>query len=92
MDTAVPPRVSVSVTRVHASRGRRLAEKLGLRDRPRTVEIQWEADAPTEGSTAASVTLDLRDRPSGTWRVSITVDGDTRGVATATRDLIIANR
>ena len=92
MDAALPPRVAVSVARVHASRGRRLAEKLGLRDRPRTVEIQWEADAPAEESTAASVTLDLRDRPTGTWRVSITVDGDSRGRATTTRDLIIDNR
>ena len=92
MEAAVPPRVSVSVTRVHASRSRRLAEKLGLRDTPRTVEIQWEADTPAERSTAGSVTLDLRDRPSGTWRVSITVDGGARGAATATRDLIIENR
>ena len=92
MNAASPPRVSVSVARVHATRGRRLAEKLRLRDRPRTVEIQWEADTPAEHSTAGSVTLDLRDRPAGTWRVSITVDGGARGSATTTRDLIIANR
>ena len=92
MDAVSPPRVAVSVARVHASRGRRLAEKLGLRDRPRTVEIQWEADARAEETTAASVTLDLRDRSPGPWRVSITVDGGTRGTATTTRDLIIADR
>jgi hypothetical protein len=92
MDATLPPRVSVSVARVQASRGRRLAEKLRLRDRPRAVEIQWQADAPTEESTAASVTLDLRDRPSGTWRVSITLDGGTRGAATTTRDLILEKR
>jgi hypothetical protein len=86
------PRVMVSVARVRASRTRRLAEKLGLRDEPQSVEIEWETDAPATRSAAGSVTLDLRDRPAGTWRVSITVAGAGGGTASSARDLIIEAR
>jgi hypothetical protein len=86
------PQVTVSVSRVRASRARRLAEKLGLRDEPQSVEIQWETDAPAARSAAGSVTLDLRDRPAGTWRVSITVTGGGGGTASAARDLVIDGR
>jgi hypothetical protein len=86
---AAAPRVTVSVSRVRASRARRLAEKLGLRDQPRRVEMQWDTDAPAGRTATGSVTLDLRDRPAGTWRVSITVAGAGGGTASAARDLII---
>lgn len=85
------PRVTVSVSRVRASRARRLAEKLGLRDAPQTVDILWETYAPA-GRPAAGVTLDLQDRPPGTWSVSITVTGATGTSATATRHLVIEDR
>jgi hypothetical protein len=39
LGAAAVPRVTVKVSRVRASRARRLAEKLGLRDEPQTVEI-----------------------------------------------------
>jgi hypothetical protein len=86
------PRVTVNVSRVRASRARRLAEKLKLRNQPHSVEIQWETDAPAGRTTTGSVTLDLRDRPPGTWRVSITVTGPTGGTASAARDLVIEAR
>lgn len=87
-----PPRVTVSVSRVRASRARRLAEKLGLRDEPQTVEMQWETDAVPAATAVGSVTLDLRDRSSGTWRVSITVTAPDGAKATAHRDLILGSR
>lgn len=87
-----PPRVTVSVARVRASRARRLAEKLGLRDAPQTVEMQWETDAVAAPTAVGSVTLDLRDRSSGTWRVSITVTAPGGAVATARRDVILGSR
>jgi hypothetical protein len=90
--TADRPRVTVSVSRMRASRTRRLAEKLGLRDEPQTAQIQWETDAPVARSAAGSVTLDLRDRPAGTWRVSITVTEGGGGTASAARDLVIDGR
>jgi hypothetical protein len=86
---AIPPRVAVTVSRVRASRARRLAEKLGLREEPQTVEMAWETDAPADRTTAGSVTLDLRDRPAGTWRVSITVTGAAGATASAARDLVL---
>jgi hypothetical protein len=86
------PQLTVSVSRVRASRARRLAEKLRLRDEPQSVEIQWETDAPAGRSAAGSVTLDLRDRPAGTWRVSITVTAAGGGTASAARDLVIQGR
>lgn len=82
------PRVSVSVSRVRASRARRLAEKLGLRPEPQTVEMAWETDAPEGRTAAGSITLDLRDRSPGTWRVSVTFAGGGT-TATTSRDLII---
>jgi hypothetical protein len=85
------PRVTVSVSRVRASRARRVAEKLGLRNAPQTVDIVWETFAPA-GRTAAGVTLDLQDRPPGTWRVSITVTGATGRSEIAARDLVIEDR
>lgn len=92
LDLDEAPRVSVAVSRVRASFGRRLAEKLGLREEPQTIEMQWATDAPATTRAAGSVTLDLRDRPSGTWRVSVTVADASGRAATATRDLVIENR
>jgi hypothetical protein len=92
VEAATAPQVTVSVARVRASRARRLAEKLGLRDEPQRVEMQWETDAPAGRTAAGSVTLDLRDRPAGTWRVSITVAGSGRGTASTVRDLVIEPR
>ena len=89
IESAETPHVTVNVSRVRASRARRLAEKLRLRDEPQSVEIQWETDAPATRTAAASVTLDLRDRPAGTWRVSITVAGTGTRTASAARDLVI---
>jgi hypothetical protein len=89
---APAPRVMVRVSRVRASRARRLAEKLRLRDAPESVEIQWDTDAPAAGITAGSVTLDLRDRPTGTWRVSITVTGAGGETASTARDLVLEAR
>jgi hypothetical protein len=83
------PRVTVSVSRVRASRVRRLAEKLRLRDEPQTVEIEWETDTFAAQRTSASVTLDLSDRSSGTWRVSVAVTGADGQSATAFRDIVI---
>ena len=91
-EDAVVPRVAVTVERVRASRARRLAEKLGLRDEPQTVEMAWATDAPAGRTAAGSVTLDLRDRPAGTWRVSITVTGPGGATARASRDLILGTR
>ena len=85
------PRVRVSVSRVRAPRARRVAEKLGLRDAPQTIDIVWETYAPA-GRTAAGVTLDLQDRPPGTWRVSITVTGAAGVSAVTDRDLVIQAR
>jgi hypothetical protein len=86
LEAGTLPRVAVSVSRIRASRARRLAEKLRLRGEPQAVHADWAADAPQ--AAAGSLTLDLRDRPAGTWRVSITV---TAGAATATaqRDLVL---
>ena len=86
------PRVAVSVSRVRASRARRLAEKLRFRDEPQTVEMAWETDAPAGRTAAGSVTLDLRDRPTGTWRVSITVTGPEGVTARSARDLVLDAR
>ena len=86
------PLVSVAVSRVRASFGRRLAERLGLREEPQTIEMEWATDPPAATRAAGSVTLDLRDRPSGTWRVSVTVTDALGRVATATRDLVIDDR
>jgi hypothetical protein len=86
------PRVSVAVSRVRTSFGRRLAEHLRLREVPQTIEMHWATDAPAAPVAAGSVTLDLRDRPSGTWRVSVTVADSSGRAATATRDLVIENR
>ncbi len=86
LDSAMLPRVTVSVSRVRASRARRLAEKLGLREEPQPVQMQWQTDAP---AAAGSVTLDLRDRPAGTWRVSITVALPDGVIATANRELVL---
>lgn len=86
------PRVTVRVSRVRAPRARRLAEKLGLRDEPQTVEMEWETDAPAANTAIGSVTLDLRDRSSGTWRVSITVTASDGTTATARRDLVVGSR
>lgn len=83
------PRVSVAVSRVRTSFGRRLAERLGLKEEPQTIEMQWATDAPAATRAAASVTLDLRDRPSGTWRVSVTVTDTLGRSVTSTRDLVI---
>lgn len=87
-----PPRVAVTVSRVRASRARRLAEKLRLRDEPQRVEMAWETDAPAGRTAAGSVTLDLRDRPAGTWRVSITVTGPGGTTASSARDLVLGAR
>jgi hypothetical protein len=89
---AVVPRVAVTVERVRTSRARRLAEKLGLRDEPQTVEMAWATDAPAGRPRAGSVTLDLRDRPAGTWRVSITVTGPGGATARTSRDLVLGDR
>jgi hypothetical protein len=86
LGSAMPPRVIVSVSRLRAPRARRLAEKIGLRDEPQTVEMGWETDAP---AGSGSVTLDLRDRPAGTWRVSITVALPDGTVASADRELVL---
>ncbi|MGQ0715256.1 MAG: hypothetical protein ACT4PJ_16275 [Gemmatimonadaceae bacterium] len=83
------PRVTVTVSRVRASFGRRLAERLGLRDEPQTVEMHWETDAPASHSTAGSVTLDLRDRPTGTWRISVSVTAAGRTAAGTSRNIVI---
>jgi hypothetical protein len=83
------PRVTVAVSRLRASRIRRMAEKLGLRDEPQTAEMEWETDTPAAQRTAASVTLDLRDRPAGTWRVTIAVTGGGGEAASTSRDLVI---
>src|SRR5688572_26409964 len=92
LDPAMLPRVTVSVSRVRASRARRLAEKLGLRDEPQTVEMEWETDAPAAHTAVGGVTLDLRDRPLGTWRVSITVATPDGRTATAERELVLRAR
>jgi len=89
---AVMPRVTVNVSRVRASRARRLAEKLGLRDEPQTVQMEWETDAPAGRTAAGGVTIDLRDRPAGTWRVTITVSGPGGVTASTARDLVLAGR
>jgi len=89
---AVMPRVTVIVSRVRASRARRLAEKLGLRDEPQTVQMAWETDAPAGRTAAGGVTIDLRDRPAGTWRVTITVSGPGGVTASTARDLVLADR
>jgi hypothetical protein len=86
------PRVTVAVARVRTSFGRRLAERLGFREEPQTIEMQWATDAPAATRAAGSVTLDLRDRPSGTWRISVTVTDSSGRAATATRDLEIESR
>lgn len=86
------PRVTVSVSRIRASRARRLAERLGLRNEPQTVHADWAADAPQAQASSGSLTLDLRDRPAGTWRVSITVTAGDRNTATATRELVLGPR
>jgi hypothetical protein len=83
------PRVTISVSRVRASRVRRLAEKLRLRDEPQTVEMEWETDTPAAQRSSGSVTLDLSDRPAGTWRVSVAVTGAHGEGATAFRDIVI---
>jgi hypothetical protein len=82
------PRVTVSVSRIRASRARRLAEKIGLRAEPQTVHADWAADAPSAETAAGTLTLDLRDRPAGTWRVSITVTAGDGHTATTTRELV----
>jgi hypothetical protein len=87
-----PPRVTVTVSRMRASRARRLAEALGLRDTPQTVQMEWETDAPAGRAAAGSVTLDLGDRPTGTWRLSVTVATAAGGTATASRDVRLAPR
>lgn len=92
LDTATLPRVTVSVSRVRASRVRRLAEKLGLRHEPQTVQMHWETDAPAARTAVGGVTLDLRDRPSGTWRVSISVTTADGRAATAERTLVLGAR
>jgi hypothetical protein len=92
LEPTVLPRVTVSVSRVRASRARRLAEKLGLRDEPQAVQMEWETDAPAAHIAVGSVTLDLRDRPSGTWRVSVTVATPDGRTATAERDLVLGAR
>jgi hypothetical protein len=92
LETGALPRVTVSVSRIRASRARRLAEKLGLRDEPQTVHADWAADAPAAQTAAGSLTLDLRDRPAGTWRVSITVTAGDGNSATAQRDLVLGTR
>src|SRR5688572_24990539 len=89
---ALMPRVTVNVSRVRASRARRLAEKLGLRDEPQTVQMEWETDAPAGRTAAGGVTIDLRDRPAGTWRVTITVSGPGGVTASTARDLVLAGR
>lgn len=91
LSATTTPRVSVSVSRVRASRARRLAEKLGLRPEPQTVEMGWETDAPEGRTASGSITLDLRDRPAGTWRVSVTFTGGG-ATATTSRDLIIGDQ
>jgi hypothetical protein len=92
LDPALLPRVTVSVSRVRASRARRLAEKIGLRDEPQTVQMEWETDVPATHTAAGAVTLDLRDRPAGMWRVSITVTAPDGRTATAQRDLLLGTR
>jgi hypothetical protein len=89
LDPALLPRVTVSVSRVRASRARRLAEKIGLRDEPQAVQMEWETDVPATHTAAGAVTLDLRDRPAGMWRVSITVTAPDGRTATAQRDLLL---
>jgi len=86
------PRVTVSVSRIRASRARRLAERIGLHDEPQTVHADWAADAPATQTAAGSLTLDLRDRPAGTWRVTITVSVGSSNTATAQRDLVLGSR
>jgi hypothetical protein len=87
-----PPRVTVTISRMRASRARRLAEAVGLRDTPQTVQMEWETDAPAGGTAAGSVTLELGDRPTGTWRVSVRVATPAGGTATASRDLTLSPR
>ena len=89
---AVLPRVAVTVSRVRASRVRRLAEKLGLRDEPQTVEMAWETDVPLGRAATGGITLDLRDRPAGTWRVSVTIIGPGGATASTARDLVLGGR
>jgi hypothetical protein len=92
VDLEQAPRVTIAVSRVRASFGRRLAERLGLKEAPETIEMRWATDAPAATRAAGSVTLDLRDRPSGMWRISVTVADASGTAATATRDLVIENR
>lgn len=92
LEAGMLPQVTVSVSRVRASRARRLAEKLGLRDVPQTVQMQWETDALAGQGAAGTVTLDLSDRPSGTWRVSITVTTQGGRRASAERELVLQDR
>ena len=92
LEAGALPRVTVSVSRIRASRGRRLAERLGLRDQPQTVHADWAAEAASSETTAGSLTLDLRDRPAGTWRVSITVTARDGAIATAQRELVLGPR
>jgi hypothetical protein len=89
LDPALLPRVTVSVSRVRASRARRLAEKIGLRDEPQTVHMEWETDVPATHTAAGAITLDLRDRPAGVWRVSITVTAPDGRTATTQRELLL---
>lgn len=86
------PRVTVSVSRIRASRARRLAEKVGLRDEPQTVHVDWAADAAAAQTAGGSLTLDLRDRPAGTWRVSITVTDGHGNTSTTARELVLGSR
>ena len=92
LEAGALPRVTVTVARIRASRTRRLAEKLGLRDEPPTVHADWAADAPVSHTTAGSLTFDLRDRPAGTWRVSIAVTTADGTAATTQRYLVLGSR
>jgi hypothetical protein len=92
LEALEPPRVIVTVSRVRASRARRLAEALGLRDTPQTVQMEWDTDAPAGRTAAGSITLDLGDRPAGTWRVSVTVTTPAGGASTASRDITLGPR
>ena len=91
LEAALLPRVTVRVSRVRASRARRLAEKIGLRDEPETVQMEWETDVPATHTAAGAVTLDLLDRPAGIWRVSITVTVPDGRTATAQRELVLGD-
>lgn len=94
---ARPANVSVRLSRVRASAGRRIAETLRLEERPVPVAVRWETDArrPLEGSAGAATasstafTLDLSRRPPGLYRIELSVTAADGAVARRARDIRI---